>query len=101
MPVAPVKLEADGERRQWLSILAKARPDEVAAAWDALPQRPAYSALRAPETGLVLVRGDVGVAAVGRFAAFVRKRSGRRRGRGGRGGGRRAAAAFARLLVVP
>ena len=62
MPVAPVKLEADGERRQWLSILAKARPDEVAAAWDALPQRPAYSALRAPETGLVLVRGRMGGA---------------------------------------
>ncbi|MBC7166848.1 phosphonate C-P lyase system protein PhnG [Phenylobacterium sp.] len=62
MPVEPVELAVNEDRRHWLSVLAKARPDEVAAAWDALPQRPAYSALRAPETGLVLVRGRMGGA---------------------------------------
>jgi alpha-D-ribose 1-methylphosphonate 5-triphosphate synthase subunit PhnG len=48
------------ERRQWLSVLAKARVDEVTSAWDALGERPDYQALRAPEVGLVLVRGRMG-----------------------------------------
>ncbi|MDO8901910.1 MAG: phosphonate C-P lyase system protein PhnG [Phenylobacterium sp.] len=62
MQVDPVNETASEERRQWLSILAKAQPDEVSAAWDTLAQPPAYSALRAPETGLVLVRGRMGGA---------------------------------------
>ena len=48
------------ERSQWLSVLAKARVDEVTSAWDALGERPDYQALRAPEVGLVLVRGRMG-----------------------------------------
>ena len=48
------------ERRGWLSVLAKARADEVASAWDALGDRPDYRALRAPEGGLILVRGRMG-----------------------------------------
>lgn len=51
---------ATPERRRWLSVLAKAKPAEVIAAWDALPRRPRYEALRRPETGLVLVRGRAG-----------------------------------------
>ncbi|MDP1875789.1 phosphonate C-P lyase system protein PhnG [Phenylobacterium sp.] len=62
MPTEPVEATASNERRNWLSILAKANPAEVAAAWDALSAPPAYSALRAPETGLVLVRGRMGGA---------------------------------------
>ncbi|MDP3381689.1 MAG: phosphonate C-P lyase system protein PhnG [Phenylobacterium sp.] len=62
MPVDPVNNAAGNERRQWLSILAKAQPGEVSAAWDDLSDPPAYSALRAPETGLVLVRGRMGGA---------------------------------------
>ncbi len=62
MPVDPVNEVASPERRQWLSILAKAQPAEVSAAWDALSERPAYSPLRAPETGLMLVRGRMGGA---------------------------------------
>ena len=62
MPVDPVNEMAGDERRQWLSILAKAQPGEVIAAWEDLSERPAYSALRAPETGLVLVRGRMGGA---------------------------------------
>jgi alpha-D-ribose 1-methylphosphonate 5-triphosphate synthase subunit PhnG len=50
----------DGGRRRWLSILAKARPAELARAWDGLAEQPAYTALRAPETGMVLVRGRAG-----------------------------------------
>jgi alpha-D-ribose 1-methylphosphonate 5-triphosphate synthase subunit PhnG len=48
------------ERREWLSVLAKARAGEVAEAWQALEARPRYEALRAPELGLVLVRGRMG-----------------------------------------
>lgn len=59
MPVEPV-VEAAPERRRWLSVLAKAPSKEVATAWDALPDRPAYRALRAPEIGMVLVRGRMG-----------------------------------------
>ncbi|WP_333585872.1 phosphonate C-P lyase system protein PhnG [Phenylobacterium sp.] len=60
MPVEPVHGAAEAERRRWMSILAKARPQEVSQAWDDLTDAPAYSALRAPETGLVLVRGRMG-----------------------------------------
>jgi len=47
-------------RRRWLSILAKAAPAEVAAAWDRLERPPAYRMLRAPEIGMVMVRGRMG-----------------------------------------
>lgn len=59
MPVEPV-VEGTPERRRWLSILAKAPSNEVIEAWDALTERPAYRALRAPEIGMVLVRGRAG-----------------------------------------
>jgi alpha-D-ribose 1-methylphosphonate 5-triphosphate synthase subunit PhnG len=49
-------------RKEWLSVLAKARADEVLSAWKALDERPAYQALRAPEVGLILVRGRMGGA---------------------------------------
>jgi alpha-D-ribose 1-methylphosphonate 5-triphosphate synthase subunit PhnG len=59
MPVEPV-VEGAQERQRWLSILAKAPSNEVIEAWDALNERPAYRALRAPEIGMVLVRGRAG-----------------------------------------
>lgn len=55
-------VEAVSERRRWLSILAKAPSKDVIAAWDGLADRPAYRALRAPEIGMVLVRGRMGGA---------------------------------------
>jgi len=45
-----------------MSVLAKAPPGEVIAAWESLDARPVYTALRAPEFGLVLVRGRMGGA---------------------------------------
>lgn len=60
MPVDPVVDTAPQERRRWLSILAKAPAAEVISAWDGLAERPAYTALRAPELGLMLVRGRMG-----------------------------------------
>jgi len=60
MPADPVVEAAPQERRRWLSVLAKARPGELAEAWDGLGEHPAYTALRAPELGLMLVRGRMG-----------------------------------------
>lgn len=59
MPAPPV-VEASPERKRWLSILAKASPADVAAAWDRLGEPPAYRMLRAPEIGMVMVRGRMG-----------------------------------------
>jgi alpha-D-ribose 1-methylphosphonate 5-triphosphate synthase subunit PhnG len=56
----PVVEPRGGERRAWLSVLAKARAAELTDAWEALAARPGYRALRAPEMGLVLVRGRMG-----------------------------------------
>lgn len=60
MVVDPVVEPTRYGRKEWLSVLAKARPAEVAEAWEALEARPSYQALRAPELGLVLVRGRMG-----------------------------------------
>lgn len=48
------------ERRRWLSVLAKARLDELEAAWDGLADKPAYDWLRRPEAGMVMVRARTG-----------------------------------------
>jgi alpha-D-ribose 1-methylphosphonate 5-triphosphate synthase subunit PhnG len=53
-------VEGASERRRWLSILAKAPSEDVIAAWDGLAERPDYRTLRAPEIGMVLVRGRMG-----------------------------------------
>ncbi|MFN3514465.1 MAG: phosphonate C-P lyase system protein PhnG [Phenylobacterium sp.] len=58
MPLEPV-VETEAERRRWLSVLAKAPAKEVLAAWEGVAP-PAYSPLRAPEIGMVLVRGRAG-----------------------------------------
>jgi alpha-D-ribose 1-methylphosphonate 5-triphosphate synthase subunit PhnG len=62
MMMASPPVESAPERRAWLSILAKAPSMDVAAAWDALAERPIYTMLRAPEIGMVLVRGRMGGA---------------------------------------
>lgn len=53
-------VDAKVERRDWLSILAKAPAAEVINAWEGLATRPGFRALRAPETGMVMVRGRMG-----------------------------------------
>jgi len=49
-------------RRQWMGILAGSRGPELERAWQALADKPAYSLLRAPQTGLAMVRGRMGGA---------------------------------------
>jgi alpha-D-ribose 1-methylphosphonate 5-triphosphate synthase subunit PhnG len=43
-----------------MSVLARATPAELEAAWTALPTRPAYRMVRAPESGIVILRGRAG-----------------------------------------
>ncbi len=59
MTGSPV-VEPGPERRRWLSILAKAPADEVVSAWERLERQPGYRTLRAPEIGMVMVRGRMG-----------------------------------------
>lgn len=47
-------------RARWMSALAQAAPAALDAAWARLRPEPAYRVLRAPETGLVMVRGRAG-----------------------------------------
>ncbi|MCA8931300.1 MAG: phosphonate C-P lyase system protein PhnG [Rhodospirillaceae bacterium] len=45
------------DRAQWMRTLALADPVWLADRWQAWPDRPGFVHVRAPETGLVLVRG--------------------------------------------
>lgn len=47
-------------RQRWMSILARASAQELAAKLAEFPPLPASETLRAPETGLVMVRGRAG-----------------------------------------
>lgn len=51
---------AQAARRRWMSVLAKARLDELESAWAELVEQPAYDWLRAPEVGMVMVRARAG-----------------------------------------
>lgn len=48
------------ERKEWMSILAKATAADVDARWSVLANHPEYTFLRAPEIGGVMVRGRMG-----------------------------------------
>jgi len=58
--------DPNAARKEWLGLLARSAPAEVARLWHALEIDPPHSLLRAPEIGGVMVRGRAG--AVG--AAF-------------------------------
>lgn len=59
----PLSSSADppttARRQRWLSVLAKAPAGRLASLWEALGPAPAYSPLRRPETGLVMVKGRI------------------------------------------
>ncbi|WP_193369538.1 phosphonate C-P lyase system protein PhnG [Pelagibius marinus] len=51
---------AQAARRRWMSVLAKAKLNELESAWEDLAQKPAYDWLRRPEVGMVMVRARTG-----------------------------------------
>lgn len=56
-------LDATGsplERKDWMSVLAKAPVEALIAAYAALGEEPAHTWLRAPEIGAIMVRGRAG-----------------------------------------
>jgi alpha-D-ribose 1-methylphosphonate 5-triphosphate synthase subunit PhnG len=57
---------ANAARQRWMRVLAKALPEELAAACAELGQMPRAQFVRPPETGLALLRGRIG----GRGAPF-------------------------------
>ena len=58
---APETSSAGTEARKRVAgLLARATRDELTTAWDALATKPDYTAVRGPETGLVMVRGRIG-----------------------------------------
>lgn len=60
MPERATTPTAQTERQRWLGILARARTDELEAAWNGLADRPGWHHLRRPEVGLAMVRGRMG-----------------------------------------
>jgi alpha-D-ribose 1-methylphosphonate 5-triphosphate synthase subunit PhnG len=48
------------ERRHWMAVLARASSEEISARLTACAPLPAYTRLRGPEAGLVMLRGRVG-----------------------------------------
>lgn len=48
------------QRRHWMAVLARASAEEIEGLLGTLPPLPAHETLRAPETGLVMVRGRAG-----------------------------------------
>lgn len=53
-------LEPPNDRKAWMSLLAKAPETRVATLLDAACERPAFTWLRAPEIGSVMVQGRAG-----------------------------------------
>ena len=56
----PRDSDPTADRKAWLGLLAKARPDSLARHWTALGMAPDHAVLRAPEIGGVMVRGRTG-----------------------------------------
>lgn len=51
---------AQAARQRWMSVLAKAKLNELESAWENLAEKPAYDWLRRPEVGMVMVRARTG-----------------------------------------
>ena len=59
MPEKTSPAAAPDRRQRWLSLLAKAPADRLEALWRALGPLPAYTVLKRPEIGLVMLRGRI------------------------------------------
>ena len=57
---AGTRSDRESSRRDWMSLLAKARPETLQTLWRAAGFAPDHVWLRAPECGAVMVRGRAG-----------------------------------------
>lgn len=53
-------MTTETDRKEWLSLLAKAPPKSLAALWRDMKVQPEFAWLRQPEIGGVMVRGRMG-----------------------------------------
>lgn len=60
MPIMDKLVDPRAARAAWISTLSKAPSDALREAWERLDRRPDFEELRAPETGMVMVRGRTG-----------------------------------------
>jgi alpha-D-ribose 1-methylphosphonate 5-triphosphate synthase subunit PhnG len=60
LPAEQSDPHASPGRKETLSVLARATLDELRRAWTTLDPRPDYTFIRAPEAGLVMIRGRMG-----------------------------------------
>lgn len=58
--MSQMKEQLQEARRGWMSILARSSRQALETAWEDLADRPGYSFLRRPETGLAMVRARAG-----------------------------------------
>ena len=59
MPLMTSPAAAPERRQRWLSILAKAPAERLEALWSAIGSAPAYTVLKRPEIGLVMLHGRI------------------------------------------
>jgi len=52
--------EQHKDRRNWMGLLARTPKETLESAWESLAERPSYGLLKAPETGMVMVRARAG-----------------------------------------
>ena len=52
--------QEQNQRKHWMAVLARALPEEVEQAWEETVDKPEFTSLRAPQAGLVMVRGKTG-----------------------------------------
>jgi alpha-D-ribose 1-methylphosphonate 5-triphosphate synthase subunit PhnG len=62
MPTQPGPTDESVERRRWMRILARAKRNELEAAWNGGNDLPGFAWVRPPETGMTMVRGRAGGA---------------------------------------
>lgn len=59
-PALPDTTNSSARRRRWLGVLARAPRESLEAALATLDPAPAWTRLRGPETGMIMVRGRIG-----------------------------------------
>lgn len=52
--------DAVRERQIWMAVLAKANAETIQALWDTVSDKPDWTCIRPPETGMVMVRARAG-----------------------------------------
>jgi alpha-D-ribose 1-methylphosphonate 5-triphosphate synthase subunit PhnG len=60
--ITPEPAAPHAARKRWMSVLARAAHAEISALLANIPELPAHTRLRGPESGLVMVRGQAGGA---------------------------------------